>query len=147
MKYIYYIAIFFTVLANQTASSHGMELRLTLSGKILLGLAYRHQIDANTAIRVGSYVGLAGFPVGMHLGAVQDITPSKEWTPFFEIGGDMLFFKTNGEITQKLYPSGSIGLTYCPQIQLKHSVELWLGWLADEIRPVGLRYVYFNSIN
>ena len=134
-------------LASRTALCHGLEFRLTLSGKILLGLAYRHQLDANTAIRIGSYVGLAGSPVGLHCGAVQDITPSKDWTPFFEIGGEMLFFKTKGKIAHKIYPSGNIGLTYCPQIQLKHSFELWLGWLTAGIRPMGLGYVHYNSIN
>jgi hypothetical protein len=147
VKYTKNIILFLSFLASQTALAHGLEFRLTLSGKILIGLAYRYQIDANTAIRVGSFMGLAGSPVGLQCGAVQDITPSKEWTPFFEIGGDMLFLKTKGKITYKVYPSGSIGLTYCPQSQLKHSVELWMFWLADEIRPVGLRYVHYNSIN
>jgi hypothetical protein len=127
--------------------ANGLEFRLTLSGKVLLGIAYRHQLDDNTALRLGGYLGLTGAPVGLHVGMLQDTTPSKEWTPFFEIGGDMIFFKQQGVIAHKLYPSGSVGLSYSPSSTLKHSGELRLGWLAGELRPVGLGYVHFNSVN
>lgn len=135
------------LLCTNSVTGHGLEFRLTLSGKVLLGIAYRHQFDTNTAIRLGAYLGLAGQPVGLHLGMLQDITPSKEWTPFFELGGDMIFYKQEDAIAHKIYPSASVGVTYCPTSSLKHSGELWLGWLAREVRPVGLSYVHFNSMN
>ncbi|MBN1482421.1 hypothetical protein EH223_10310 [candidate division KSB1 bacterium] len=147
MKRSLYIAAILMALWINSVSGHGLEFRLTLSGKVLLGIAYRHQFDTNTAIRLGGYLGLAGQPVGLHLGLLQDLTPSKEWTPFFELGGDMIFLKKGGTIAHKIYPSANIGVTYCPTSSLKHSGELWLGWLAREVRPVGLSYVHFNSIN
>ena len=146
MKRLPYIVLLLLV-TFQPLLSHGLEFRVTLSGKLLLGIAYRYQIDANTAIRTGAYTGFSGAPVGFHLGMVQDISPSKEWTPFFEVSGDMIFFKKNDKIVHKLYPSGSVGLTYCPTTTLKHSAELWLGWLSGSLNPVGLRYVHYNSVN
>ena len=92
--------------------ANGLEFRLTLSGKVLLGIAYRHQLDTNTALRLGGFLGITGAPVGMQVGMLQDITPSKAWTPFFEIGADVIFFKQQGSIAQKIYPSGSLGLSY-----------------------------------
>jgi len=147
MKQLSHIIVLFLLFLSQAVLSHGLEFRLTLSGKILLGLAYRFQIDSNTAVRVGSYLGVTGAPVGLHFGMVQDITPSKVWTPFFELGADMIFYKSDGKITRKIYPSSNVGLTYCPQTHLKHSVELWLGYLGGGVQPVGLRYVHYNSIN
>lgn len=133
-------------LASSTLFANGLEFRITVSGKLMLGIAYRHQIDPNTAIRLGSYLGISGAPVGLHLGMVQDTSPVNEWTPFFEIGTDMLLFKQRGGISQKFYPSGTVGFSYCPTPGLKHSAELWLGYLSREIRPVGLNYVHFNSV-
>lgn len=133
-------------LVSPVLLADGLEFRLTVSGKILLGLAYRHQIDANTAVRLGSYLGLSGAPVGFHLGMVQDISPIHRWTPFFELGADMLIFHQQDKIAQKIYPSSSVGFTYCPSSNLKHSAELWIGYFSGHIRPVGLSYVHFNSI-
>lgn len=138
--------ILLLLLLARAAVSHGLEFRVTLSGKLLLGLAYRHQIDPNTAIRLGSYVGISGAPVGFHVGMVQDLTPSKSWRPFFEIGADMLLVNSREKIARRIYPSGSLGLAYCPQPHLKHSGELWLGWLSRQVRPMGLSYVHFNSV-
>lgn len=147
MKRSLYITAMMMILYANSVSGHGLEFRLTLSGKVLLGIAYRHQFDTNTAIRLGGYLGLAGQPVGLHLGMLQDITPSKEWTPFFELGGDMIFLKQADAITHKVYPSATVGVAYCPTPSLKHTGELWLGRLARDVRPIGLSYVHFNSIN
>jgi len=140
--------IFFVVLlASSTLWANGLEFRITISGKLMLGIAYRHQLDSNTAIRLGSYLGLSGAPVGLHAGIVQDTQPINDWTPFFEMGADMLLFKSNEKIANKIYPSSTIGFSYSPQPGLKHSAELWLGYLSHQVRPVGLNYVHFNAVD
>ena len=144
MKFRLYIILF--LLTAHPLLSNGLEFRLTLSGKLLIGIAYRHQIDTNTAVRLGSYIGLAGAPVGLHLGMMQDIRTST-WTPFFELGADMLFYKQNDKIGNKIFPSGSVGLSYCTANNLKHSGELGLWWTSGQLNPVGLSYVHYNTIN
>lgn len=135
------------LLASGAGRANGLEFRITISGKLMLGLAYRLQLDDNTAVRLGSYLGISGSPVGMHLGLVQDTSPINDWTPFFEIGADMLIFKADEKIARKIYPSGTVGFCYCPQQGLRHSAELWLGYLSHDVRPIGLNYVHFNSVD
>jgi len=126
---------------------HGLEFKLTLSGKLLLGVAYRHQIDANTAIRLGSFMGVAGAPVGLQLGVVQDFDPTKKWTPTFGVGFDAIIYKKEEKFARRIYPSAVFGFSYCPKINLRHSGELWLGWIAHSLQPVGLNYLYFTKID
>jgi hypothetical protein len=138
---------FTLLLASSALFANGLEFRITISGKLMLGIAYRHQIDSNTAVRLGSYLGISGAPVGLHLGMVQDTSPINAWTPFFEIGADMLLFSSGQKITKKIYPSSTVGFNYSPKPGLKHSAELWLGYLSGEVRPVGLNYVHFNAVD
>ena len=124
----------------------GIEIKLTVSGKLLLGIAYRHQIDPNTAIRLGSYMGVAGAPVGFQLGLVQDLMPTKEWTPTFGIGVDAIIFKKNNSFSKRIYPSAVCGLSYCPGKNTRHSGELWLGWLEKSLQPIGMNYLHLTKL-
>ena len=140
-----YLALFLSLLATQ-AYCNGLEFRITFSGRLLLGVAYRHQINPNTAIRVGSYMGVSGAPVGLHLGIVQDISSSKEWTPIFGIGMETIIYKKNNDFARRIYPSAVVGFSYCPQTNLRHSGELWVGWIAHSPRPIGMNYLYFTKV-
>ncbi len=139
--------VFVILLTSSRVWANGLEFRITISGKLMLGMAYRHQLDSNTAVRLGTYLGISGAPVGVHLGMVQDTSPINAWTPFFEIGADMLLFKSNEKIAKKIYPSSTVGFSYSPQPGLKHSAELWLGYLSQHVRPVGLNFVHFNAVD
>lgn len=126
---------------------NGLEFRVTLSGKLLLGLGYRYQIDTNTAVRIGGFMGVAGAPVGFHIGMLQDISPSKRWTPFFELGADMLLLKKQERITPRVLPSANLGISYCAQTHLRHNAEVWLAYMGAQVRPMGLSYVHFNPVD
>jgi len=145
-KRIYFISIVFCLASFHTATAGGLEFRITFSGKVLLGLAYRHQFDPNTAWRLGAFIGMTGAPVGLHTSLVQDVAPLEPWTPVFSLGVDAVFLR-HQRLTPQFYPSATAGLTYCPAAHLKHSVELWLGWLSGDIHPIGLSYIHFNSVN
>ncbi len=140
---IAFILLFFAAIP---AFCNGLEFRITFSGRLLLGVAYRHQIDPNTAIRFGSYMGISGAPVGLQLGFVQDLNPSNKWTPIFGLGMETIIYKKNEAFARRIYPSAVIGLSYCPQINQRHSGELWMGWLANSLKPLGLNYLYFTKI-
>lgn len=136
--------MFFLLPGVISAGVSGLEFRLTLSGKLLLGIGYRYQIDANTAVRLGAYSAVTGTPVGFYMGFAQDIAPSKQWTPFFQAGFDVLYYKKE-TIRSRVSPSAVLGFTYCPQTHIRHSAELWLSAFSSRIRPMGLSYVLFNS--
>ena len=138
-------ALIFTFFAN-SAIADGIEIKLTVSGKLLLGIAYRHQIDPNTAIRFGSYMGVSGSPVGLKLGIVQDFAATKEWTPTFGLEVDALIYKKDDLFAKKIYPSAVFGVSYCPQPNLRHSGELWLGWLNHAFQSMGLSYLYLSKL-
>jgi len=140
-------AIFIALFFSSSAYSNGIEFKLTLSGKLMLGVAYRHQIDANTALRLGSYMGVAGAPVGLQLGVVQDLDPATKWTPTFGVGLDAIIYKNEERFSRRIYPSAVVGFSYCPQVNLRHSGELWLGWIANSLKPIGLNYLYFTKID
>jgi hypothetical protein len=127
-----------------SAGVSGLEFRVTLSGKLLLGIGFRHQIDDNTALRLGAYTGVAGAPVGFFLGLAQDLSPSKLWTPFFQAGLDVLYYKKE-TIQRRISPGAALGFSYCPQTHIRHSGELWLSSFSKKMRPMGLSYVLFNS--
>ncbi len=134
------------LLAPISGFTNGLEFRITLSGKILLGIGYRYQFDDNTAARLGAYMGVSGAPVGFHAGLVQDMTPSKQWSPFFELGADMLLYKKDGRFSQLVMPSAQLGLAYSTPSGLKHNAEVWLAFAAGQVRPMGLSYVHFNPV-
>ena len=128
------------------AFCNGLEFKLTLSGKLLLGVAYRHQIDPNTAIRLGSYMGVAGAPVGLQLGIVQDFIPAKEWTPTFGISVDAIIYKKGDAFSRLVYPSAVCGISFSPEPNLRHSGELWIGWVNQTPQPMGLSYIYLSKL-
>jgi hypothetical protein len=109
-----------------------------------LGIGYRYQIDANTAVRLGAYSAITGTPVGFCLGLAQDLAPYKQWTPFFQAGFDVIYYKKE-TIRRRVSPSAVLGFSYCPQTHIRHSAELWLSTFSSRIRPMGLSYVLFNS--
>lgn len=126
--------------------ANGIEFKITVSGKLLLGIAYRHQLDSNTAIRIGSFMGIAGAPVGMQLGILQDFEPSKKWSPTFGVGIDAIIFKKGDEFARRVYPSALCGIALTPQKNEKHSAELWLGRPSHKILPMGMSYSYLTKI-
>ena len=140
-------ALFIAIFISSSASCNGIEFKLTLSGKLMLGVAYRHQIDANTAVRLGSFMGVAGAPVGLQIGVVQDFDPAKKWTPIFGVGLDAIIYKKEEKFSRRIYPSAAAGFSYCPRVNVRHSGELWLGWIRNSLRPVGLNYLYFTNID
>lgn len=140
-------AFLMTLFFSSSAYCNGIEFQLTLSGKLMLGVAYRHQIDANTALRLGSFMGVAGAPVGFQFEIVQDLNPAKKWTPIFGVGVDAIVFKKEEKFSRRIYPGAVVGFSYCPQVNLRHSGELWLGWIANSLQPVGLNYLYFTKID
>ncbi|RPH94049.1 MAG: hypothetical protein EHM72_15870 [Calditrichaeota bacterium] len=124
---------------------NGLEFRLTFSGRLLLGIGYRHQIDNNTAIRLGSYAGISGTPVGFYGAIAQDITPQSSWTPYFQIGFDAVYFKKS-TIRHRVYPSAACGFSYSPHIKIKHSSEVWLALFSSKLRLMGITYALFNTV-
>ena len=142
------VFLLITIIISFHASllADGLEIKLTVSGKLLLGIAYRHQIDANTALRVGSYMGVAGAPVGIQLGVLQDFEPDKKWTPTFGIGVDTIIYKNGNDISNRMYPSAHFGIAFGAQKAEKHCAELWLGRPAKKILPMGMTYSYLAKI-
>ncbi len=142
LKYLF----LFLLLVPALGLANGLELRITLSGKLLLGLGYRYQFDDNTAVRFGAFMGVSGAPVGFHAGLVQDITPTRQWTPFFELGADMLLYKKQQRFSQRIMPSAQLGFSYRTRSGLRHNAEVWLAYAAGQLRPMGLSYVHVNPV-
>lgn len=138
--------LLFGLFTSSSAICNGLEFKITVSGKLLLGIAYRHQIDANTAIRLGAHMGVGGAPVGFQASIAQDLAPASQWTPAFGVGMEAILFKKGESFSWSLFPSATGGVSYCPQPTVRHSSEIWIGWLDRKPVPMGLSYIYLTTL-
>lgn len=143
------ISIFILLfLSTSPACSNGIELSVTFTGKLFLGLGYRLNIDSNTALRLAVSAAVNGAPVVINSALLQDVSPSDSWTPYFGVGADAIFFKRNNNISQVIFPTGTVGFSYCPKNIMRHNAELDLALFTRNytFKPISIKYIYYNSV-
>ena len=131
-----------------SARENGIEVSLTVSGRLILGFQFRFHFDEDTALRIGASMGVTGAPVGVQVGMLQFVSPVRKWGPYFGIGYDALYTSLRADRRFLWYARSMFGMSYSPHRNLAHQSELWLAYFPKSmtIRPLGISFLHFNSV-
>ncbi len=146
------IVLVFYPIVIAHAASHGFEASVTLSGSILLGIGYYHQLDDNFVLKYGACIGHLGLPVGVNIGVAQNFPTKQSWSPYAGLGGDILFARM-GNSSKKLHAlpfiRSTMGIAYQPHLNLSHHAELWVAYFIKQKRlaPIGINFLHRNAMN
>lgn len=147
-----FIAIISCLCATAYATSHGIEASVTLSGSILMGIGYYHQLDDHLILKYGACIGHTGLPVGLNIGLALNFPTKQSWSPYAGLGGDILFARM-GNSSKKLralpFIRSTMGMAYQPHLNLSHHAELWVAYFVKQKRlaPIGINFLHRNAMN
>jgi hypothetical protein len=147
-KFYIFLTTILCLTSPARAAQNGVELNITISGKILIGINHRIRLSDQHIIRYGINMGYSGSPVGINLGLVQEFNKSQTWSPYIGVGIDALLPSVNGKRTIVPFLKGISGFAYSPQHNLSNQSELWLAYFLKSrtIQPIGISVIHFNSI-
>lgn len=136
--------LFFLFAVHATASDRAIDLRLTLSGHILIGVGVRSEVSAHTWAEMGVYTGVANtLNGGIHIGVSRTFGRSDRGSPVVSIGFDQMVAKdkSKGWVGLPLIKS-TVGYWF----EVKGSAlgpELWIAYfpLQKKLVPIGVGIV------
>ena len=140
-----------SIASNHTdalAADRAVEISITLSGTILLGIGCRFNIDDDSSIRLGSYISYGGILYGFHTGFVQTFLPEKNWSPYVGLGGDAMLAREQNRYKMVYFLKGVTGFAYFPNNVSAWDSELWVAFFPMRLRvaPIGLSFGYLNTL-
>jgi hypothetical protein len=130
------------------ATDNAIEISITLSGTILIGVGYRWLINSDSSVRLGSYLGYAGKPYGFHAGFMQNFSHSKNWLPYLGLGGDLMLARDKDHYKMLYFVRNVAGIAYKPNDHSAYNSELWVAFFPKKqrIAPIGLSFGIMTSL-
>ena len=118
-----------------------------VSGKLFLGLGYRHDFDPNTSLRLGVYSSISATPLGFSLTLLQDASPQENWSPYYGIGVDALVVRKL-PLQPRFFPVAVGGMSYQPTSAIRHQAEVNVAYFSKSRRlaPLSLNYGLVNAL-
>ncbi len=120
------------LLAGDTA----LDVRLTLSGHVLLGVGVRQEVARNGWLEVGVYTGIARVVnLGLHVGYVRGLGNPDGRQPVLSVGYDQLFARERTGVWRTVPLLRSTVAYWFDVGGRPFGPELWIGFFPKRGRP------------
>jgi hypothetical protein len=142
------ITILVLLTSQPQAMDNGIEINLTISGKIFIGINHRIYFSDRSSVRYGLSMGFSGTPVGANLSFLKELSKDDAWSPYVGIGVDALYSVMRGRKVFIPYLKSIGGIAYKPASNLAHQSEFWLAFFprAKRTVPIGISLSHFNAV-
>ena len=147
MKIKLFIFLFLLWTPVLKAGHNGIEINLTISGKIFLGINHRIYLSDFSSVRYGLSMGFSGTPVGANLGFLHELNNNQSWSPYIGCGVDALYSTIRGRKVVVPYLKTLGGFAYKPTTNLAHQSEFWLAFFprTKKFMPIGINFNHYNT--